>query len=57
MLGLVVVVIYATTLAVPGMVAARRGLVVNVSSEGGRGYLFDIGYGVGKQAGTALALP
>jgi dehydrogenase/reductase SDR family member 1 len=42
----------AAALAVPKMLqqpSAQKGLIVNISSSGGAGYLFDIAYGVGKQ--------
>ena len=42
----------ASALAVPQMLqqpTAQKGIIVNVSSSGGAGYLFDIAYGVGKQ--------
>ena len=32
------------------MVPAKQGLIVNVSSAGGLGYLFNVAYGVGKAA-------
>ena len=40
----------ASALVAPSMVSRRRGLIVNVSSGGGREYLFDVAYGVGKAA-------
>lgn len=37
-----------SALVAPSMVARGAGLIVNISSSGGRGYLFDIPYGCGK---------
>ena len=39
------------------MVPRRRGLIVNVSSAGGLQYLFNVAYGVGKQAVSELVTP
>lgn len=40
----------------PMMVKAGSGLMVQISSFGGQGYLFDVGYGVGKAALDRLSL-
>ena len=37
-----------SALVAPSMVERRSGLIVNVSSSGGRDYLFDVAYGCGK---------
>ena len=37
-------------LVAPTMVRRQRGLIVNISSQGGQTYLFDVAYGVGKAA-------
>jgi len=39
----------------PVMVAQGRGLIVNVSSFGGGGYIFNVAYGVGKAAVDRMA--
>ena len=39
-----------STYVAPMMVKANAGLMVQISSGGGMGYLFDVGYGVGKAA-------
>jgi dehydrogenase/reductase SDR family protein 1 len=42
----------ASALVVPQMLQQsmpQKGIIVNISSSGGAGYLFDIAYGVGKQ--------
>lgn len=38
------------------MVPAKQGLIVNVSSAGGLRYLFNVAYGVGKAAVSALSI-
>lgn len=45
----------ASTLCAPTMVAAKRGLVVNISSFGGGSYQINVAYGVGKAAVDRLA--
>ena len=40
----------AAALSVPHMLKNNHGLIINISSSGGKGYLFDIAYGSGKQA-------
>ncbi|MFM7119601.1 MAG: SDR family NAD(P)-dependent oxidoreductase [Gammaproteobacteria bacterium] len=45
----------ASVYAAPLMVAARRGLIVNISSRGGRGYVFSASYGVGKAGVDRMA--
>jgi NAD(P)-dependent dehydrogenase (short-subunit alcohol dehydrogenase family) len=47
---------YSTTyFAAPMMVAARSGLIVNISSRGGREYVFSASYGVGKAGVDRMA--
>jgi dehydrogenase/reductase SDR family protein 1 len=41
--------------AAPLMVAAGRGLIVNISSRGGREYVFSASYGVGKAGVDRMA--
>ena len=45
----------ASVFAAPLMVAARQGLIVNISSRGGRGYVFSASYGVGKAGVDRMA--
>ena len=45
----------ASALSVPHMIKKKSGLIVNISSPAGKGYLFDIAYGVGKQAVDRLS--
>ncbi len=45
----------ASVLAAPIMIAAGRGLIVNVSSPGGAGYMINVAYGVGKAGVDRLA--
>ena len=40
----------AASIAAPTMIAARRGLIVNISSAGAAGYLFNAAYGAAKGA-------
>ena len=45
----------ASVFAAPLMVEARRGLIVNISSRGGREYVFSTSYGVGKAGVDRMA--
>jgi dehydrogenase/reductase SDR family protein 1 len=45
----------ASVFAAPLMVAQRSGLIVNISSRGGRGYVFSASYGVGKAGVDRMA--
>ncbi|XP_072014064.1 dehydrogenase/reductase SDR family member 1-like [Amphiura filiformis] len=45
----------ASVLASEMMVAARQGLIVNISSGGGLGYIFNASYGIGKSAVDRMA--
>ncbi len=45
----------ASVFAAPMMVAAGRGLIVNISSRGGREYVFSTSYGVGKAGVDRMA--
>jgi dehydrogenase/reductase SDR family member 1 len=45
----------ASVYAAPLMVAARSGLIVNISSRGAAGYTFSTAYGVGKSAVDRMA--
>lgn len=45
----------ASVFAAPAMVAAGRGLIVNISSRGGREYVFSTSYGVGKAGVDRMA--
>lgn len=45
-----------TALASRIMVPRRQGLIVNVSSLGGQGYLFNVAYGVGKAGVDRMAV-
>ncbi|XP_072051984.1 dehydrogenase/reductase SDR family member 1-like [Amphiura filiformis] len=45
----------ASVLASEMMVAARQGLIVNISSGGGIGYIFNASYGIGKSAVDRMA--
>jgi dehydrogenase/reductase SDR family member 1 len=45
----------ASVYAAPMMVAARSGLIVNISSRGAAGYAFSTAYGVGKSAVDRMA--
>ena len=44
-----------SALSVPYMIKNKSGLIINISSPAGKGYLFDIAYGVGKQAVDRLS--
>jgi dehydrogenase/reductase SDR family protein 1 len=41
--------------AVPMMIEQKQGLIVNISSFGGAGYIFNLAYGVGKAAVDRMA--
>ena len=45
----------ASVFAAPMMVAQRSGLIVNISSRGGLGYVFSSSYGVGKAGVNRMA--
>jgi len=45
----------ASVLGAPMMVKQRSGLIVNISSRGGRGYVFSASYGVGKAGVDRMA--
>ncbi len=45
----------ASVFAAPAMVAAGSGLIVNISSRGGREYVFSTSYGVGKAGVDRMA--
>lgn len=45
----------ASVFAAPMMVSAGRGLIVNISSRGGREYVFSTSYGVGKAGVDRMA--
>ncbi len=45
----------ASRLAVPHMVAQKRGLIAHISSFGGRSYQLNVAYGVGKAAVDRMA--
>ena len=45
----------ASVLAAPMMIAQRSGLIVNISSRGGREYVFSTSYGVGKAGVDRMA--
>lgn len=45
----------ASVFGAPMMVAARRGLIVNISSFGGKSFQLNVAYGVGKAAVDRLA--
>jgi dehydrogenase/reductase SDR family protein 1 len=45
----------ASVLAAPMMIAQRSGLIVNISSRGGRDYVFSTSYGVGKAGVDRMA--
>jgi dehydrogenase/reductase SDR family member 1 len=46
----------ASVFAAPMMVAAKRGLIVNISSRGGREYVYSTAYGVGKAGVDRMAM-